>query len=1158
MVPAHSTRTYRKPVMDIPDMTREQLIINIIIHKDMAKISLFFQYFNQIMKWTSLIGILLIVSLLTAQAKIGFSQGLDTKISIELKNISLKDALKKISKDTHIQFAYSSSQIPANQAVNYTSRSEELGSVLEKILTPLGLTFQTKGTLVLVKKAENFSIQQQNNQSRIMRGTVKDENDEPFPGVSVSIVGANQGAITDLSGKFMLEMASGHDSLQFKYIGYRTKIVYVGNLGNMTVQMEPDLESQKLNEVVIVGFGKQKKVSVTGAISSVSMNEVAQISTPAISNAIAGKLPGIITRQSSGEPGFDAAKVFIRGIGTYGTNQEPLVLVDGIERDMNNINTEEIESFSILKDASATAVYGVRGANGVILINTKRGKIGKPKVTFRAETARLSPLRLPKYIDGAEYAGLINEALGYADQEPQFSEEDIELFRNGSDPFFHPNVDWTHEILKSHTHQTINNLNISGGTQTVRYFTNVGFTLMDGIYKTDNLNAYNTNALIKRYNFRSNVDIDLAKNFTVELGLGGIIQYGNYPGSGTGTGTGADAIFDALRITSPIMFPIRNPDGSPGGVLNFLGSNPWGEVTQSGYIRQDRNVLQGTFDAKWDLSDLVTKGLTVRGKFGYDHYYRGDQVRRKQFEVKEYLGKDPDGNDVYNVLREATALGYNVSNTINRRLYLEGGLNYNRSFDKHDISGMLLFNMAENIDLNAATSIGNLPKRRQGIAGRATYGFNNTYFIELNFGYNGSENFPKEKRFGFFPSVSGGWVLSNERFWGLDFVNQMKIRGSYGLVGNDEIGQRFLFVSRINRGADGYRFGDAQQIWSGFAEGFIANPDVTWEVAKKGNIGFDLGLLNDQITLQVDAFRDIRDHILTQRRTVPYVAGYAVDAVPYANLGKVKNQGVDASLEIKHATTGGLFYSVRGNFTFAKNKILENDQPIQRYPYLTEAGNPVGQPFGLEAVGLFKDQEDIDNSPLQNYSIPRPGDIKYKDQNGDDVINDFDKVPIGYPRVPEISFGFGGTLAYKGFDFSAFFNGATRTSIFIDGRSIQPFNQGFGSGTVLREYYDNRWTPDNPDGHYPRVLAGNSPNNFRQSTYYQHDGSYIRLRNAEIGYTIPKHLIQRFGIETIRVFINGTNLYTWDKIKIIDPESDNGIGRYPLQQSFNLGLLVNF
>lgn len=995
---------------------------------------------------------------------------------------------------------------------------------------------------------------------RIISGRVANAKGEHLPDVSVQIKGTARGAMTNKAGEYELISHDPNGILVFSYVGYIRQEIPISGKTVINLVMQLDSTGQE-QSVVVVGYGTQKKVSVTGAISSVSVTELQKTSTPSLSNAIAGKLPGIITRQSSGEPGADQAGVFIRGLGTFGTNRSPLILVDGIQRSMDNLNVEEIESFSILKDASATAVYGVRGANGVILINTKHGSKGKAKTSFRTETAWLHALRRPEYVNGVEYATLMNEALVREGGAPQYTEEDLELFRNGSDPYFHPSVDWVDEVLKENTYQTINNLNISGGSDLVRYFVNLGYTLSDGLYKESRLNDYDINANVKRYNFRSNVDFNLSQSFTLQVMLGGIIQHANYPGSGSGTGTGSAAIFDAIRLTSPIAFPVRNPDGSPGGTVvtgGLGGSNPWARVTQTGYLREDRNTLQGTVDANWDLSKLVTKGLSVRGRASYDHYYNGDQIRRKQYEVKTYLGKDGSGVDQYTVQQEASALGYEVVHDVTRRFYTEVAANYNRTIGDHDLSAMVLGNMGEDIYISAGTSMANIPQRRLGLAGRLTYGFSNRYFAEFNFGYNGSENFPKGKRFGFFPAASAGWVVSNESFWKIDFINQLKIRGSYGLVGNDDIGQRFLYVSRINKLADGYRFGTNQTFYNGYAEDLIANEDVTWEVATKKNIGLDVSFLNSKITLQVDAYDEVRNDILLTRRTVPDVSGYLLNSIPYSNMGKVRNRGIDALVEVRNTTSKGLFYSARGNFTFARNKLLITDEPIQPYPYLSEIGQPIGRQFGLVALGLFESEEDITKSPVQSYSTARVGDIKYKDMNDDNVINDLDRTYIGAPRLPEISFGFGGTVAYKGFDVSLYFTGTARTSIFLNGRSMYPFLDGFGTANVLKEYYDNRWSPDNTDGYYPGVGTGTNLNNFRTSTYYMRDGSYLRLRNAEIGYTLPGPATDRLKMNKIRFFINGLNLYTWDKVKIIDPEADNGTGYYPLQRSINFGALINF
>lgn len=989
----------------------------------------------------------------------------------------------------------------------------------------------------------------------VLHGLVVDENDQPLPGAAVKIKDSKDGIAANVEGKFILEITSPDVTLQVSFIGYTTLEVVAGRERDKTFKLAPSADAN-LNEVTVVGFGTQKKIAVTGAISTVSARELEKTGTPSLSNALGGKLPGIITRQSSAEPGSDQAQIFIRGLGTWG-NRAPMVLVDGIERDLNTVNVQEIENFSVLKDASATAVYGVRGANGVILITTKKGAMGKPKVSFRSETAMLTPIRLPKYIDGAEYAQLMNEGLVHIGRQPRWTEEEIGKFRDGSDPYKYPNVNWTDEIMRKQTYQTINNLNVSGGGEIVRYYSNVGYTDQNGIWKNDPSNAYKTNVRMRRYNLRSNVDVNVTKDLVLEVGIAGIIQKGDFPA------TGSDALLDAIRVTPPIAYNARNPDGSPGGTPTLIGNNPWGLATQAGYSIHMHNNVQGTFSTKWDLSTLVTKGLSLSGRFAYDHYYSGGINRHKAFEVKYYLGKDDNGEDRYTILREEQPLSYWLWNNSNRAMYADFIINYDRTFGKHNVSGMLLYNQRDYMNITAGSSIDGLPYRRQGIAARATYSYNDKYFAEFNMGYNGSENFPKGSRFGFFPSVSAGWTISNENFMkDVGFVSNLKIRGSHGQVGNDQIGgRRFLYLTSMNaRTAQGYLFGDQQTGWAGIDEMQLGTDNITWEVSTKSNLGVDLSLFNDAFTFQVDAFKERREGILLQRRTISDVAGFNPASIPYGNLGIATNQGFDGMVELKKRTHTGFYYSFMGNFTFAKSRIEAIDEPVQRFPYQSVVGHPIDQPFGLEAIGFFKDQEDIDNSPRQAYQdIVRPGDVKYRDVNNDKVIDDFDRVPIGYSRTPQIMYGMGGTVSYKGVDLSVFFNGSARASLTLTGASIMPFLKGQGSFNILREFYDNRWTPETAEtAKYPAVTDDINPNNYRPTTIYQRDASYVRLRNAEVGYTFPTKISQKIGMEKLRLFINGMNLLTWDKVKVMDPESNDGIGSYPIQRSLNFGIQANF
>ncbi|MDP4276355.1 MAG: TonB-dependent receptor [Bacteroidota bacterium] len=991
-------------------------------------------------------------------------------------------------------------------------------------------------------------------------GTVVDDAGQALAGVTVMVkdTKTQSAAITDGDGHYILKIPNTYIEIQFTYLGYTTVVEKVSARKIINIVMKPS--DKELGNVVVVGYGKQKKETVVGSIINADVQGIQKLPTMTLANALGGQIPGIITRQSSGEPGYDAATVYIRGLATWG-NRAPLILVDGVQRDMNLINTQEIESISVLKDASATAIYGVQGANGVILITTKSGDIGQPTVTLRSEYGWQHGERYPNYINGYEYASLWNEARSNMGKAAAWTDEELQKFKDQSDPYLYPSVDWVDEILKKDTYMSTTNLTVNGGTERVRYFVNAGYSTQNGLYKEDDINKYNTNANYTRYNLRSKTDINLSKDLSLEVGLGGNVQKRTYPGQSV------PAIWEGLRQTSPIAFPKVNPDGSAGGIMAYLGSNPWAKITQSGYSTSDRNSLQATFGARWDLSKLVTKGLSVNAKFAYDHTFENYVDRYKDFAVKKYLGKDIDGNDSYQILREEGLLGYRQINVANRAQYFESAINYTNTFGMSNLSGMLLYNNREYVDIIAGSSEANLPYRRQGIAGRLTYDYGRRYLGEFNFGYNGSEQFPKGKRYGFFPSLSLGWIASNEDFWNNNLISTFKLRGSLGQVGNDIASSaRYLYLTRMNKNAGVYIFSPTRTIPDNneycLDEGQIGTSDISWEVATKANVGLDMGLFHDALTVQIDAFRENRDGILIQRISLPEVTGINSSTAPYGNLGKVKNLGMDGTVEYKHQAANGIYYSLKGNLSFAHNTILANDDPVYKYANQNRTGHPIDQPFGYIALGIFQSQDEIDHSPVQEFaSVVAPGDIKYKDVNGDGVVNSYDETAIGHPRTPELMAGFGGTIAYKNFDFTLFFNGATRTSFFLDGSTMYPFYGGEGTFNVLRTYYDNRYVPgaeDNSRAKYPRVTDSYNSNNYITSTLWMKDGSFIRLKNAEIGYVFKQPILKKYWIDNIRVFVNGTNLYCWDHIKVVDPEADSGTGTYPQTRTINCGLQVKF
>lgn len=1000
--------------------------------------------------------------------------------------------------------------------------------------------------------AEN---QQNSLPEKTVTGTVLDIDGNAVIGVNITVKGTTQGTVTDLEGNYSIQIKNTSGILVFSYIGYSTQELEIKDQRTINVVLRE--ASTVLEDIVVVGYGTQKKVSVTGSLSTVAMENIISVPTATFTNALGGHLPGLITRQTSGEPGFDGAQIFVRGLSTWSASTAPLVMVDGVERDINLVNPQEVENFTILKDASATSVYGVRGANGVILINTKKGQKHRPQVTFRTEWAQLTGMRFPKYIEGYEFASLMNEASANSNRPLPWKEEDIQLFRDGSDPYLHPNVNWTDEVYKKTSAQSVHNLSISGGDEIVRYYVNAGYTGQGGLYNEDKSLDYNTNSRLNRYTFRTNVDVNVYKDLVVDLGLGAIIQNRNYQGTNSG------AIHDATKKISPISYPVQNPDGSVAGGPSYMIDNPWALTTQSGYTNMYVNTLQGTFGAKWDLSSLVTKGLSVSGKFAFDAYNFSEIFRQIAYGVKQYLGQDPvSGEDRYSVIREQGTMGSRVDNRGNRSMYMDFAVNYDRTLGHHRLGGLLLFNRREYTNVQAANEVDNIPQRHQGLAGRLAYDYGNRYLLEFNFGYNGSENFPKGKRYGFFPSVAAGWVLSGEDFWNPSVVSHLKIRGSYGLVGNDLInGRRFLYQTRVDKNAWAYFWGDSHSYPGnvGLQEDQIGVQNITWETSTKTNVGLDLGMWNSAVTLQLDAFHEIRNNILITRQTVPDYVG--IISTPAGNLGKAKNKGIDGMLEIKNTTSSGFFYSFRSNFSFARNEIIEDDKPDPLWEYQATKGHRIGQDFGFIALGFFEDETDIADSPKQTLQdVVRPGDVKYKDVNEDGVVDAYDRVPIGYGQTPEIMYGFGGTVAYKGFDFTLYFTGVANRSTFLDGMGMWPYQLEYPNYNIFREYYDNRWIPgaeDNSTAKYPAVIAGNNPNNYQVSTIYMRDASYLRLQNAEIGYTIPKSLTNKIKTDKIRVFINGTNLYVWDKIKIVDPEMTQ-TGGYPMQRVINFGAQFNF
>jgi TonB-linked SusC/RagA family outer membrane protein len=1004
------------------------------------------------------------------------------------------------------------------------------------------LVYSVLSTGVLASNPAVFLFQQEIEIS----GKVASADGQGIPNVSVRTKRAQSvSAGTDAEGSYKIKALSS-DTLVFSYVGFEPQEIPVSGQKKIDVVLVELVNL--MDDVVIVAYGSQKKITLTGAISSISTRELRQSPVSNLSNALAGRLPGLAAFQPSGEPGNDLSQLFIRGVSTF-NNASPLVVVDGVlGRDFAQLDPNEVESISILKDASSTAVYGVRGANGVILVTTRRGKSGQPQITFSSELGYQSPIRLPKFLDSYNYAKLYNEALTNDMLPKRFSDQDIEYYRIGADPFLYPNTDWFGEFLKPFTPMSRTNLNIGGGGDKVRYFVSASAMTQDGMYNFTDLNEYETNAKFNRYNFRSNIDVDLNKNFTIGLDLAGRVENRNYPGRDSWL------IFTILNRIPP-TFPIRNENGSLAG-NGPNNESPLGLIAYGGYQNLYGNFLQGTYKMNHKLN-FITQGLSARAAFSFDGAFdynisasRGYAV----YQLREDGGYNQFGND--------TELGLGKGYTYNRTVNIEGALDYSRSFSNHDVSGLLLYNLNKRVVHDDGY---NIPFSYLGFVSRVTYGYDNRLFGEVNIGYNGSEQFPKGKRFGFFPSFSGGWVISREGFFNQEqqVINLLKLRASYGEVGNDRLGARRFLYQQTFQGAEGYRFGSGQVGYGGIAEGALANMDITWERARKINVGLELGMWKDKLALTADVFHEKRDNILTTRGTISSILGHSGGNLPPANVGVVQNRGFDLELTHRNSTDKKFNYSVSGNMTFARNEVQFMDEERREYDYQYRTGHRVGQPFGLESIGFFESYEDIQNSPAHAFVTQeslRPGDIKYRDVNNDGIVDGNDEVPIGYNTgIPELMFGFSTRLSYKGVDFSFLFQGAGNSSVFMDNFAIWEFRGG-GAGKV-NEWHMDRWTPETAStATYPRLSSADNQNNHRLSTFWMRPRNYVRLKNIELGYSFSANALRYLKINKVRAYVNAHNLFTWDNVKIVDPEAPawSGNHNYPQQRVINGGITVDF
>lgn len=921
-----------------------------------------------------------------------------------------------------------------------------------------------------------------------------------------------------------------------------------------------EAKATALDEVVVTGTGEQRKLTMTGAVTNVDVSTL-KTSSSSITNALAGNVAGVLARQASGMPGENRSEFWIRGISTFGAGSSALVLVDGFERSMNEINIEDIETFTVLKDASATAIYGSRGANGVVLITTKRGKEGKVHIDAKVETTYNTRTYTPELVDGYTYATLMNEARITRNQIPFYSDEDLHLLANGLDKDLFPNVDWMGMLLKKGAPTYRATLNINGGGSLARYYVSASYVKEAGMYNVDEgLKDYDTNSSYHRWNYRVNVDMDITKSTLVRVGIAGSLDKMNQPGVG-------NSVWESVMGYSPITSPVLFSDGRIPAYGNSDGRmNPWAASTQTGYQEHWNNKMQAdiTLEQKFDF---ITKGLKFVGRFGMDTNNAQWNNRKKLPEMwKVEQNRDSDGKLVPTKVRGEEIMSQQSSSTGERKEYLEAELHYNRSFSDHLIGGVLKYTQDKIINTTSNSDvIQGIDRRHQGLAGRFTYGWKYRYFVDFNFGYNGSENFAPNHQFGFFPAYSAAWNIAEEPIVKkhLKWMNMFKLRYSYGKVGNDTMNDRFPYLPSFgNSSGNGFNYSDLETsyFYDGLTYTKYATTNVTWEIATKHDIGIDFSLWDDRFTGTIDYFYERRDGIYQSRSFIPVSVGLNSSLSYATNVSAVSSRGLDGNFGFKQKI-GNVNLTLRGNITYSKSKILEYDEEVTNYKYTLATGFQVSQPRGLIAEGLFKDYDDIRNSAKQTWGDVMPGDIKYRDVNGDGIVNDKDYVPIGATNRPNLIYGFGFSAQWKGFDVNVLFQGAGKSTFFIDGYTVYPFKDGDWGNILTDVVKSNRWIlgeNEDPNAKYPRLSYGGNNNNYQSSTYWMRNGSYLRLKNLEVGYTIPKSIVNKIRLNNIRIYFMGTNLVTFSSFKLWDPELGSSNGQvYPLSKAYTLGLTIN-
>jgi TonB-linked SusC/RagA family outer membrane protein len=1161
-----------------------------------AKICMPSGYVKKLLLIMKLTTLLLFLAFMQASGAV-FSQS----ITLKGKDIPLKQVFVEINKQTGYNVFWSPKSIKSAPELNLDFENTPLKDALQFCLKNLPFTYSIDGKSVVIKQVSpnpQQDLTEENMANLItITGKVTDTLGVKITGASiVTETGKKASTSTDENGRFILEVEAG-SSIKVSYVGFTEQHVIATatqKVFNIVLREEKHTIAE---EVVVTAYGKkQRKEAIVGSVTSIVPEDL-KIPASNLTDALAGSAAGIIAFQGTGQPGQDNASFFIRGVTTFGYNVSPLILIDNIELttdDLARLQVDDIASFSILKDASATALYGARGANGVILVSTKSGKIGKPQINFRLENSLSENTQSLKIADPITFMEDYNEASLSRDptQPIPFNQDKILNTENtinkgpGYNPYVYPAVDWLKMLIKNQTTTQRANLSVSGGTPFSKYYVSGSYNIDHGNLVDDPNNNNSDNVKFENYQLRSNINLNITKSTEVVLRFSG--TFSDYAGPLTTDGTFSSDVYKIALHTSPVLFPAYfKPDSANRGTQHILYgapealgtpyNNPYA-LLERGHKNSSESRMLTQIELNQNLS-FVADGLTFHGIFSTNRYsYFDSNLAYNPFYynvssynkanntyVLNWLNQNPGDAEEYLQYFPGTPI-------ISNQLYLQGNLDYNKQFHNHNVSATLVFTQQQTVYSNAAALIDALPHRNLGLAGRLGYNYLAKYYAEFNFGYNGSERFSAAHRYGFFPTIGVGWLLSEEKwFEPLDkILTRVKLRASYGLVGNDNISsRRFFYASDVNlNGGASATFGtNGGSTLNGVSINNYADPNVTWETSKQLNIGLEMTLFKN-LNIIAEVYNYNRYNILQQRASIPSTSG--LEAPIYANLGKANSKGLDFSMDYKQTINKDLSITGRANFTYAKDKYTYYEQPDYPEAYRSLIGEPINNNYGYIAERLFVDDAEAASSPTQIFSstgkAPQGGDIKYRDLNGDGVIDSRDETYLGYPSVPEIVYGYGLSTQYKNFDLSAFLQGQAMVSFMINPSDVSPFIQStdayvYGNTQLLQQFADNHWSPGNQNLYalYPRfgVNRDEIENNLQPSTWWLRSGAFMRLKSVEFGYTLPKAVSKKIGVRSLRVYFNGLNLYTWSSFKLWDPELGSNGFAYPIQKVFNLGVNVN-